>query len=228
MTGAKILLVDDSTAIAQVVVPSLKQAGYSAVHAADANKAFAILKREKIDLLILDINMPGISGLQMLQLLKQDAATARLPVIMLTVHDDEKLKVQGLKGGADDYVTKPFSGPELLARVEALLRRSRDQGDLQRRLEGGPISVDLDRREVKAKGRCVVLTAAEFDLLCHLLRRKGHVLTYRALSDAMSDGGREVTSETLYAHVKNLRAKLGPAAEAIETVYGTGYRFRDE
>ncbi|MBI4345593.1 MAG: response regulator, partial [Elusimicrobia bacterium] len=92
MTGARILLVDDSSAIAQVVVPSLKQAGYSALHAQDANKGFAILKREKIDLLILDIDMPGISGLQMLQLLKQDAATARLPVLMLTVHDDEKLK----------------------------------------------------------------------------------------------------------------------------------------
>lgn len=228
MTGAKILLVDDSSAIAQVVVPALKQAGYAALHASDANKGFALLKRERIDLLILDIAMPGISGLQMLQLLKQDAATARLPVIMLTVHDDERLKLRSLKGGADDYVTKPFSGPELLARVEALLRRSRDQGDLQRRLEGGGVSVDLDRRDVVVKGKRVVLTGAEFELLCRLLRRKGHVLTYRALSDAMSDGGREVTSETLYAHVKNLRAKLGPAAEAIETVYGTGYRFLDD
>ncbi len=227
MTGAKILLVDDSTAVAQVVVPALKQAGYMAYHAPDANKGFAVLKRERIDLLLLDIDMPGISGLQMLQLLKQDEATARIPIIMFTVHEEEKLKVQGLKGGADDYIVKPFSGPELLARVEALLRRSRDQGDLQRRMEGGKISVDLDRREVKAAGKRVSLTAAEFDLLTILMRRKGHVLTYRALSDAMTDGGREVTSETLYAHVKNLRAKLG-AADAIETVYGTGYRFLDE
>ncbi|MBI5200921.1 MAG: response regulator transcription factor [Elusimicrobia bacterium] len=226
--SAKILLVDDSAAIAQVVIPSLKQEGYQAFHAADANKGFALLKREKIDLLLLDIDMPGISGLQMLQLLKQDEATARLPVILFTVHAEDKLKVQGLKGGADDYITKPFSGPELLARVHALLRRSRDQGDVQRRLEGASLSVDLDRREVTAKGKRVTLTAAEFELLTILMRRKGHVLTYRALSDAMSEGGREVTSETLYAHVKNLRAKLGGAAGAIETVYGTGYRFLDE
>ncbi|MBI4423907.1 MAG: response regulator transcription factor [Elusimicrobia bacterium] len=223
--NASILLVDDSQTIADLVVPALKKAGYRVRHAGDADRGLAALKREPADLLLLDVDLPGVSGLRLLQILKEEPATAQLPVIMLTVHEEEKVKLQGLKGGADDYVVKPFSVPELLARVEALLRRARDRGEVNRRLESRGVSVDLERREVTAAGKRVQLTPAEYELLCFMLRRKGHVLTYAALSEALSEGGREVTSETLYAHVKNLRAKLGPTADRIETVYGAGYRF---
>lgn len=225
--NATILVVDDTPSIVEMTAAALRKAGYRVEHAGDANAGVAVLKREKIDLLILDVDLPGISGMRLLQIIKEEPATARLPVIMLTVHSEEKMKLQGLTGGADDYVTKPFSMPELLARVEALLRRSRDQGEVGRRLAAGGVEVDLERREVTAAGNRIQLTAAEFELLTLLMRRKGHVLAYAVLSEALSEGGREVTSETLYAHVKNLRSKLGPAAKALETVYGTGYRFAD-
>lgn len=226
--SATILVVDDTPSILEMVVLALRKAGYKAKQASEANAAVAALKRDKIDLVILDIDLPGISGLRMLQIIKDEPATAQIPVIMLTVHEEEKAKLQGLKGGADDYVTKPFSVPELLARVEAVLRRSRDQGEVNRRLAAGGVEVDTDRREVTAGGKRVQLTPAEYELLCLMLRRKGHVLTYAMLSESLSEGGREVTSETLYAHVKNMRTKLGAAAKVIETVYGTGYRLVDE
>jgi two-component system, OmpR family, phosphate regulon response regulator PhoB len=140
---------------------------------------------------------------------------------------DEGHKVKGLSGGADDYLTKPFSPKELVARIEALMRRARNDGMTRTILEAGGIRVDADTQEVVAKGRRVILTKAEFLILSHFLKRKGFVLSYQNLAGAMCEGNddRIVTSETLYTHIKNLRKKLGPAGDMIESIRGMGYKF---
>ncbi|MBI3549689.1 MAG: response regulator transcription factor [Elusimicrobia bacterium] len=227
MKGKKgvVLVVDDDPMIREMLEPALKQAGYETRMTSSADKAFAVLRSGPVDILILDIVLPGIDGIQMLGLLKKDAATAGLPVLMLTNQVSERSKVSGLKTGADDYVVKPFSIHELLARVEALLRRSQRSGRMDAVLEAGGIVMNIDARSVTANGKKVDLTVIEFDLLALLIRREGNVLSYQALSDAMSEGARIMTSESVYNHVKNIRAKLGGAGKRIETVHGIGYKF---
>ena len=143
---ASILIVDDDFTIADLVYSVLEEAGYGVRHADNADAAFSALKSEPVDLLLLDIEMSGISGLKLLELLKQEPRYAALPVIIITVKGEESSKIKGLQGGADDYLVKPFSEKALLARVEALLRRVRRAGQVSNVLEAGHISVDLDRR----------------------------------------------------------------------------------
>ena len=223
--AATILIVDDDPEVVELLGPALKAAGYKVRTAANADQAFSVLTGDMVDLLLLDYQLPGISGLKLLEILKQDPRTASLPVIMQTLRGAEADKVAGLRTGADDYLAKPFSVKELLARVEALLRRARHQGRTGRVMEAAGIRVDLDSREVTAKDKTAELTGIEFDLLVRLIQRPGQVLTYQVLSEALSEGSRIMTSENLYSHVKNLRRKLGSAGERIETVYGIGYKF---
>jgi len=223
-----VLVVDDEAAIARVVRSTLEDAGYKARHVRDADSAFAAMRERPFDLVILDIEMPGISGLSLLELMKREPPLAAIPVILLTVRSEESYKVRGLRSGADDYLTKPFSAKELLARVEAVLRRARGGGQPSQLLRAGGLTLDLARRQAEARGRKIDLTAAELDLLAALLRRKGQVLGYQVLGEAIGGGAREVGSDTVYAHIKNLRAKLGPEGKRIETVYGVGYRLNDE
>ena len=225
---ATILAVDDDANITELLERSLKEAGYTVRIADNANQGFAVLTSEPVDLVLLDFQMPGISGLKLLEIIRQDARTAHLPVMMLTVRKTELDKVTGLKTGADDYLIKPFSVKELLARVEALLRRSRHAGKTGRVLEAAGIRIDFDAHEVVVKNKRVDLTPLEFALLTRLAQRAGQVLTYQILSDALSEGSRIMTSESLYSHVKNLRQKLGSAGERVETVHGIGYKFRED
>ena len=222
---ASLLLVDDDHNIAALVCTALAEEGYKVFYAKDADSAVAYLKKETVDLLLLDIELPGISGMKLLELLKQDGRTAAIPVIMLTVLGNEAAKVQGLKSGADDYLVKPFSKKELAARVEAVLRRLRHSDQPIRRIETDDICLDLDQREVTVKGKRVVLTPAEFDLLRMFVERRGYVFSYRMLADSLAQSGKEVTSESLYVHVNNLRRKLGASGKRIETVHGIGYKL---
>jgi DNA-binding response OmpR family regulator len=223
---SKILLVDDSVQIANLVVPFLKKSGYAVEHVTDADDAVSWLKTERTDLLLLDVDLPGISGIKLLEILKKDAKTASIPVIMITVRGEESAKISGLRTGADDYLVKPFSNPELLARVEALLRRVQHSGQVHSVLETGGIRMDMERREVFTDGKRVTMTAGEFDLLALLMSRKGHVLTYQIIGDSLGTPDR--TSNNLSVHIKNIRAKLGGAGKLIETVYSVGYRFLDQ
>lgn len=223
----RVLVVDDSKDIAKLVLSVVSEAGYSCEHAKNADAAFAKLQQESYDLMLLDVEMGGISGLKLLEMIRKEPRTANLPVILLTVLSSETHKVRGLAAGADDYLVKPFSSKELVARIEALLRRTRRVESPDQILSGGGVSVDLGRREAAVKGERVKLTVIEFNLLALLLSRKGYVLSYQALSDNLSEGAKVMTSETLYAHVKNLRRSLGEAGERIETVHGLGYKFVD-
>jgi two-component system phosphate regulon response regulator PhoB len=221
-----VLVLDDDPAVREVVQRALRAAGYRVRTASDADEGFSILGKETIDALVLDVSLPGLSGLKFLELLRKEERTAALPVLMLTSRKTEDDKVAGLAGGADDYLTKPFSAKELCARVDALLRRTRRPAPVSRVLERSGIRVDLDGREVRVGSKRIELRPAEFDLLVHLIDHPGQVLTYQVLSEALSTGGRIMTSENLYSHAKNLRQSLGAAGGNIETVYGIGYKFR--
>ena len=220
-----ILVVDDQREIALVVESALKKVGYLVHHALSADRALEWLKDNTPDLFLLDIELPGVSGLKLLEIIRETDKTAGVPVIMLTVLSGESHKVKGLKTGADDYLVKPFSTPELLARVEALLRRSRNAGKMTNVIEIGPFRLDLDRMEMRVSGERLTLTAAEIELMSLFMHRKETVLTNQALAAALSKHGKEVTSGSVYTHIKNLRAKLGPHGKLIESVYATGYKL---
>jgi len=223
----KVLLVEDDRGLADVVREALEQDGFKALWVDEANKAFSLLKDEAIDLLLLDINLPGISGLKFLEVLRSEPRTAGLPVIMLTVLGEEAHRVRGLRIGADDYLPKPFSTKELLARMDAVLRRVRRGGQMPNTLEAGPLRLDVDGQSAAVRGKPVALTSAEFTILSVLLRKRDQVVTFRTLAEALSKSGRDVSPESIYTHVKNLRRKLGPAGDVVETVHGVGYKISD-
>src|SRR3989338_614273 len=225
MNKARVLIVDDDPTISGLVRQILKDAGFWTHHAKSADMAFSYLSNETVDLLLLDINLPGISGLKLLELLKREPKTASLPIIMMTMKSETESKVQSLKGGADEYIVKPFAAPELLARIDALLRRVHHEGKIERVCDFGNLHIDFDRLEVLVKGKQADLTPVEFHILTVLVGKPEHIFSYQSIRETMGEG-KDVSSETLYSHVKNLRKKLGPAAEMIETVYGTGYRFK--
>ncbi|MBI3548023.1 MAG: response regulator transcription factor [Elusimicrobia bacterium] len=223
--AATVLVVDDDPVILNLVQATLKSGGFAVRTAKNADTAFGTLTGDIVDLIILDVNLPGLSGMKLMDVLKQDPKTASIPVLMVTVLGKEEERVAGLNRGADDYLVKPFSVKELMARVEALLRRSRHAGMTSRAFELGGIHVDLDRREVKVKQKAIDLTPVEFDLLVRLMEGRGRVLTYQILSEALSDGIRIMTSRNLQTHVKNIRGKLGSAGDRIETVHTLGFKF---
>ncbi|HVE14654.1 MAG TPA: response regulator transcription factor [Elusimicrobiota bacterium] len=222
-----ILLVDDEPQIARLVAEALRAQGMAFRHVESADEAYAALQESLPDVLLLDVSLRGISGLKLLEMLKKEPRTAQLPVILLTSMNGEAQKVQGLKLGADDYVLKPFSPRELAARIEALMRRVKNSGRIDAIAEVGDLRVDFERREASARGRRVDLTPAEFELLSALLRARGRTLTYDVLRDALPKGSPLATSGSVYAHVKNLRKKLGSCSDMIETVHGAGYKLAD-
>ncbi|MBI4396765.1 MAG: response regulator transcription factor [Elusimicrobia bacterium] len=222
-----VLIIDDDQSMSQIIYSVLNKSGYRAHRVGEANSAIEFLKDNHVDLILLDIEMPGISGMKLLDILKEQRETAGIPIIMLSVLKEETYKIRGLKGGADDYLPKPFSINELLARIEALLRRTKNAGKLENILSVGDISIDLDRQEVTAKKKKIALTRTEYSLLELFMRRKGYVVSYKNLIDYLSENERDASSETLYAHVKNLRRKLGPLGDSIENVHGVGYKLKD-
>ena len=222
----KILLIDDSAEIASLVVGFLKTAGYVVKHFLGAEEGLEWLKTEPVDLLLLDVELPGMAGFKVLELLKKDPKAASIPVIMITVRHDEASKVSGLCGGADDYIVKPFSRPELLARVEALLRRVHNSGHLSTSVVGGDVSLDMRSKTASSEGKRVNLTLVEFDLLALLISGKGQVFTFQAIAEKL--GNPNWTSNNLSVHIKNIRAKLGAPGKKIESVHATGYRFLDK
>ncbi|MBI3505059.1 MAG: response regulator transcription factor [Proteobacteria bacterium] len=220
-----VLIVDDDQGVIEVLKPALSDSGYAVRTAKTVDRAFAFLNDEEIALILLDLDLPGLSGFELLKILRASPRLEHTPVLMMTVHGKEPEKIAGLKHGADDYMVKPFSVGELLARVEALLRRARHGGKLSRVFESKGIRVDLDAREVSVKNERVDLTSTEFDLLVRLIERRGMVLSYRSLSESMSADSKMVGPDNVQWHIRNLRRKLGVAGEQIETVHGIGFKF---
>jgi two-component system alkaline phosphatase synthesis response regulator PhoP len=180
--------------------------------------------------MLLDLMLPGIDGLDITRALRQDPATRNMPIIMLTALVDESDKLVGLELGADDYITKPFSPREVVARVRALLRRAEGNLTYSSVLQAGPLSIDIERRVVRRDGALVELTATEFDLLAALAREPGRTFTRAQLVDMLYDQAFDGYDRTIDAHIKNLRRKIEPDPREprfILMVYGVGYRFAE-
>jgi two-component system, OmpR family, response regulator MprA len=227
MPEQTVLVVDDDERVAASLRRSLEYAGYRVSIAQDGPAALAALHRERPDLVVLDVLLPGIDGYGVCRALRADPAIADPMVLMLTARDATADRVAGLDAGADDYLVKPFAHDELLARVRALLRRrpAKPAG----RLSFGDVTLDPGTREVRRGARPVELTALEFDLLHHLLRHPRQVLTRQQLLDAVWGGGTPATSNVVDVYVGYLRGKLEAGGEPrlVQTVRGVGYALRE-
>jgi DNA-binding response OmpR family regulator len=199
------------------------------VTAGDGRTALAIARREKPDLVLLDLNLPGVDGLEVCRTLRKESG---VPIIMLTARGDEGDKLIGLELGADDYITKPFSPREVVARVRAVLRRSRGEPAQPEQLSIGALLIDQPRHEVRCHGTPVALTPTEFDLLLTLAQNPGRVYTRLQLLDRVQGMAYEGYERTVDVHIKNLRQKLeavaGEGACRIATIYGVGYKFEPD
>ncbi len=227
----RILVVDDDPAIVKVVRSYLEQAGYEVLTAADGERALQIVRRERPDLVVLDVMLPHRDGWELTRTIRADAALAAMPIILLTARVEDADKIIGLEFGADDYITKPFNTREVVARVRALLRRTQlDQGRtlLSHVLTAGGLRLDLDHYTLTVDGVAVELTRTEFKLLQLFMEYPGHTLTRDELLEQVMGYAYEGMGRTLDTHIRNLRKKIEPDPDQpryLQTVYGVGYRF---
>ena len=225
----RILIVDDEPDIVELLEYNLRQAGYSVVTARDGASAMAEVRRQRPDLILLDVMLPDISGTEICRRLRKDASTEGIPIMMITARGEEIDRVVGFELGADDYVTKPFSPREIVLRVQAVLRRARPRGpQAAERIIIGGLEIDVPRHEVQVDGEDIALTALEFKLLLDLASRRGRVQSRDALLERVWGYAPGIETRTVDTHVKRLREKLSGARDYIETVRGVGYRMRDE
>lgn len=230
MPTRTILVVDDEPGIVTIVRDYLDRAGFRVLTAGDGNAALRLARLERPSLMLLDLMLQNIDGLDITRVLRQDPATRNMPIIMLTALVDESDKLVGLELGADDYITKPFSPREVVARVRAVLRRAEGNATYSGILHIGPLSIDLERRVVRRDDISLDLTATEFDLLSVLVREPGRTFTRAQLVDMLYDQAFDGYDRTIDAHIKNLRRKIEPDTREprfILTVYGVGYRFAE-
>lgn len=221
----KILLIDDEAKITRTLKLYLEQAGYKTVSVQDGALAMPAFHHERPDLVILDILLPHQDGWE---ICRQIRSTSRVPIIMLTAQGEETDRIVGLELGADDYIAKPFSPREVVARVQAVFRRTQGQVQPPRMLEAGPVTLSIEQHAAAINGTTVELTPIEFDLLATLLQHPGQVFTRLQLLENTQDAAYEGYERAIDQHIKNLRAKLGDDARSpryILTVYGVGYKF---
>jgi len=221
----KILIVDDEPDVVQLIEYNLKSAGYDVVTATDGQDALQQARGSSPDLIILDLMLPEVDGLDVCKILRRDAGTAGIPIVMLTAKASETDRVLGLELGADDYVTKPFSPRELVLRVKRLLRSESAKEDNAERIEIGELTLDIPRHQALVKGKRIDLTATEFRLLTVLVKRRGRVQTRDQLLRDVWEYDSLIDTRTVDTHMRRLREKLGTAAKHLDTVRGVGYRF---
>ena len=232
MASRSVLVVDDEADLVELVSYNLKKEGFAVDSASDGEEAVSKLRKKKYDLLILDLMLPGLQGMELCRILRNDPKTSGLPIIMLTAKGEEVDKVLGLEMGADDYVTKPFSPRELVARVKAVLRRS----PLERPsgagiLKIGGLEIDREKYVVSINGKPVKLSATEFKLLIYLVERKGKVFSREQLLDAVWSDEAFVEPRTVDVHIRRLRSQIedDPAnPRYIKTLRGIGYFFSEK
>ena len=222
--NAKILVVDDEPDALELVRFVLKQAGFEVSTAADGEEALKQARATLPDVILLDIMLPEVDGLEVCKTLRRDGATAAIPIIMVTAKAAEIDRVLGLELGADDYVTKPFSPRELVLRIKAVLRRGKTPDAKGEHFQLGDLTIDVARHEVRFQRQQVELTATEFRLLTVLIQRRGRVQSREKLLQDVWEYDNLIDTRTVDTHVRRLRDKLGAAADCIETVRGVGYR----
>jgi two-component system alkaline phosphatase synthesis response regulator PhoP len=225
-----ILIVEDEKDIVKMLEYNLKKEGFKTLSVRNGEAAIEAAKSERPELVILDLMLPGMDGLEVCKTLKTDSKTSSIPIIMLTAKSQESDKVVGLELGADDYITKPFSPRELIARIKAVLRRGKEADKLPEALKVGDLIIDLAKISVILKGKPIELTAKEFELLKTLIKSKGRVLSRDYLLDSIwgFDHAAEIQTRTVDVHIRTLRSKLKSESKRIITVKNYGYRFDDD
>lgn len=222
-----VLIVEDELKITRLVRDYLEQAGFAVFEAADGQAALAVARAERPDMIVLDLGLPGMDGLDVTRRLRE---TSSVPIIMLTARVEETDRIVGLELGADDYITKPFSPKELVARIRAVLRRADATLGGGEVVRAGEVTIDLPKRRVAVRELDVELTATEFDLLLTLARRPGRIYTRAQLLDSVHGVTFDSYERSIDAHIKNIRRKIEVDPrhpELVMTVYGVGYRFAD-
>jgi DNA-binding response OmpR family regulator len=225
----RIVVIEDEEDILEVIAYNLKREGYDVVTSTSGEDGLEKIERNAPQLVILDLMLPEIDGIELCRKLKADPLTQAIPVIMVTAKGEESDVVLGLGVGADDYITKPFSPREMVARVRAVLRRSRGRAEVDRResVVRDSVVIDPQRHDVKIDGESVILTATEFRLLHFLATHPGRVFTRDHLLTRVIGADAIVIDRNIDVHVRSIRKKLGAHRELIETIRGVGYRFKD-
>jgi two-component system phosphate regulon response regulator PhoB len=221
----RVLIVDDDPDIVRLVTYNLSHAGYEVQSAETGRKALELVQKQPPDLIVLDLMLPDVDGMEVCRTLRQQLPSRRIPILMLTARGEEIDRVVGFELGADDYVSKPFSPRELVLRIKSILRRvGKDRTDV---MHSGRIQVFPERRQCFIGDSLISLTAKEFDLLHELMKARGNVLTRDVLMDRVWGYHGDATSRTLDTHVRRLREKLGNDGNCVETVRGVGYRIAE-
>ncbi len=226
-----ILLVDDEPKIIQLARDYLEHAGFNVLSANDGKSALAVWRSAKPALIVLDLGLPNMDGLDVTRTLRREPGSQNTPIIMLTARSDESDKLVGLELGADDYMVKPFSPKELVARVRAVLRRMEHASEGGEMIRVGNLTLDAPRMRVTVDGKNIEVTPTEFQLLAALARQPGRIFTRAQLLDAVRGIAFESYERAIDAHIKNLRRKIEPDPREpryVLTVYGVGYKFNDE
>jgi DNA-binding response OmpR family regulator len=224
----RILVVDDEPEAVELLEFNLKQAGFDVLTAADGAEALRKARSVAPDLLVLDLMLPEIDGLEVCKMLRRDPTTQGLPIVMVTAKAAEIDRILGLELGADDYVTKPFSPRELVLRIKKILERGQPIADDSETFRLGDLLIDNPRHRVSWRGKPLELTATEFKLLYLLAQRRGRVQSREQLLRDVWDYNGLVDTRTVDTHIRRLREKIGPAAKLLQTVRGVGYRFGEE
>jgi len=227
--SATVLIVDDEKDLVELVRYHLEKDGLTCLEARDGETALQLARARIPDLIVLDLMLPGVDGLEVCRKLRKDPKTASIAIIMLTAKVEEVDRIVGLEMGADDYIVKPFSPRELVARVKAVLRRGLGQ-EIPTRKQVGRLEVDEGKHQVLVAGAVVELTVKEFDLLCALMNANGRVLNRDQIMEAVWEysNAMDIESRTVDVHIQRLREKLGEEHKRVVTVKGVGYRFDAE
>ncbi len=230
MPRERILIVDDERDIVELVRFNLKREGYQTLVAFSGEEALSMASKDLPDLVVLDLMLPGIDGLEVTRRLRASTSTIDIPIVMLTAKGEESDVVTGLELGANDYISKPFSPRELVARIRGILRRraGAEKPAAQATVAAGPLSIDAGRHRVTVNQTPLDLTHSEFQVLWFLLAKKGWVFTRGQIMDAVHGENYAVTERSVDVTIAGLRKKLGSCADLIETVRGVGYRFRED
>tara|TARA_B100000427_G_scaffold108076_1_gene89654 strand:- start:282 stop:980 length:699 start_codon:yes stop_codon:yes gene_type:complete len=223
-----VYIVEDEPDIRETLSYNLSQEGFKVSEFSDAETCLNKIHKKKPDLLILDLMLPGMSGLDLCKEIRADKTLKNLAIIMLTAKGEEVDRIIGFELGADDYVTKPFSVRELILRVKVILKKQTESVESNELVEFGPIKLNLDAHEVLINNDEIVLTVLEFKLLKHLLQRRGRVQTRDQLLGDVWGYSSEVTTRTVDTHIKRLREKLGTVGDYIQTIRGVGYRLNNQ
>ena len=223
----RIFIVEDEPDLRDTLSFNFENEGFEVYSFPDGEKCLTSVKKNKPDLIILDLMLPGINGLDVCREIRSEEENNDVSIIMLTAKGEEIDRIVGFELGADDYVTKPFSVRELILRVKVLLKKRSDNQSAEKILEYGPVKMNLDAHSVLVDDIDVVLTALEFKLLKHLLKRRGRVQTRDQLLGDVWGYSSEVTTRTVDTHIKRLREKLGSTGDLIQTIRGVGYRFNN-